>query len=259
MKTTRSLLIFAIILCASSASQLLAQGYYWESTMSGGPMTEHTTKYYMMPKIIKVEQEGMGQETIVTDLTKKIILRIHDADKTYSLMTFDEMTARMKQMSGDAGAKMEELRAKMKEMPEDQRKMIEKMMGPMAADSGNIEIKKTNEKKTIAGLACTKAEIVQGDKPLMTVWTTKDLKGFSKLRADWEEFSQRMTEQMPGKMGRGIAAGMKMLDGFPMQTEIGDIVSTVTKIEPRSTPASAFEAPADYKKIDEPLFENKMK
>ena len=257
MKTTRSLIVLTAIFCAAFSPRLFGQGYYWESTISGGPAGEQTVKNYMMPKLFKVVQTGTGQGTIITNLQKKIILRVHDADKTYSEMTFAEMEAAMKKMGGQADAKMEELQAKMKEMPEEQRKMMEKMMGPMAGGGGAVEVKKSEETKTIAGHPCTKFEIVQGERTIMTIWATKDLKGFGTMRTDWEELSRRMTEQMPGQMGKGIAAGMKKIDGFPMQTEIGPMISTVTKIEQRSTPASAFEAPAGYKKINEPLFEKK--
>lgn len=255
MKTTQRFLVLAAVFCAVFSTPLFAQGFYWESSVSGAPGGERSAKNYMMPKMFKMVQEG--QETIITDLDKKLVIRVHDADKTYSVMTFDEMEARMKQAGGGTDARMEEMQAKMKEMPEEQRKMMEKMMGPMAGGGGPIEVKKSAEKKTIAGYVCTKFEIIQGERPIMAVWATKDVKGFGTMRNDWEEFSRRMTEQIPGKMGKGIAAGMKKIDGFPMETEIGPVVSTVTKIEQRSTPASAFAAPAGYTKVDDPLLKAK--
>jgi hypothetical protein len=249
MKTTRSFLVLALFLFVSMSSRLSAQGFYWESTMSGGPMGDHVSKNYMMPKMFKVDQDG--QQSIITNLDKKMVFIVNHQQKTYSEMTFDSMQARMKQAGGANEARMEELQAKMKDMPEEQRKMMEKMMGPMAGGQGSVEVRKTDSTKTIAGLSCTKFDIIQGEKTIMTVWATTGIKGFNKLRADWEEFSARMTDQMPGQMGKSIAAGMKKIEGFPMETQIGGIVNTVTKIEQRSTPASVFTVPSDYTKTVE--------
>jgi Domain of unknown function (DUF4412) len=222
-------------------------------------MGDRTSKNYMMPKLFKIEQDGPGRETIITNLQKKILLRIHDADKTYSEMTFDTVEARMKKLGGANDARMAQLQEKMKEMPEEQRKMVEKMMGPAMGDAGTTEVKRSDETRIIAGHSCTKFEIIQAGKTVMTVWATQELKGFGTMSSDWEEFSRRMTEQMPGIMGKGIAAGMKKIGGFPMETQIGEIVTTVTRIEPRSIPASAFEAPAGYKKVDDTLFRKQRK
>jgi hypothetical protein len=250
MKTTRSFLALALILFVSMSSRICAQGFYWESTMAGGPMGDHVSKNYMMPKMFKVDQDD--KQSIITNLEKKMIVIVNHQQKTYSEMTFDSMQARMKKMSGANDARMEELQAKMKDMPEEQRKMMEKMLGPMAAGSSPVEVKKTDSTKTIAGLSCTKYDIIQGEKTIMTVWATTGIKGFNKVRTDWEAFSKQMTDQMPGQMGKNIAVGMKKIEGFPMETQLGDIVTTVTKIEQRSTPASVFTVPADYTKTEEP-------
>jgi hypothetical protein len=262
MKALRIIRIaaFALAFAALSSSIALAQGFYWESMNSGGPSGEHVSKTYMMPRIFKIEQGSGKLSAMIVDLDKKLVITINNTDKTYSETTFDEMEARMKQLGEESEAKMAELKEKMKTMPEEQRKMMEKMMGPMAGGgTGAIEVKKTGEKKAILGYSCTEANVMQGDTKILTVWVTKSVKGFDKLRADWEEFSQRMAAQMPGKFGKTIAEGMKKIDGFPMETDMGDIVSKVTKLEARSIPASTFAVPEGYKKVSEPMFRKKEK
>ena len=50
--------------------------------------------------------------------------------------------------------------------------------------------------------------------------------------------------------GPGMAEAYKNSDGFPIQTEMGHgMMTTVTKIERRSAPASEFEIPSGYTKV----------
>ena len=52
-----------------------------------------------------------------------------------------------------------------------------------------------------------------------------------------------------GRWGGRLAAAMENLDGFPMETIIGGMSSTVTKVEKKAIPASEFEIPAGYTKV----------
>ena len=257
MKPSRFFTFIVVSLSFVITSTLHAQGFYWESTMSGGPGGERVSKNYMMPHLFKVEEGSDKHTSMIVNTDKKILLTMNDADKTYSETTFDEMEARMKKMSGESDAKIEALKERLKAMPAEQRKMMEKMMGQSEGASEAIEIKNTGEKKTILGYECVKMEVRQEGETVLSVWASSAVKGFDKLKGDWEEFSRRMTPQMPGKMGKAIVEGMKKIEGFPMQTEIGTIVSTITKLEPRAIPASVFDVPAKYKKIKEPMFETK--
>jgi hypothetical protein len=51
---------------------------------------------------------------------------------------------------------------------------------------------------------------------------------------------------------------LKNIDGFPMQTEMGDMLKeVVTKVERRSIAASEFEIPEGYKKLESPMMRGK--
>lgn len=235
------------------------QGAYWESTTSGGVLGDktRTEKMYYIPKKFKSESEDGN--AMILRLDKQVLYSVNGKEKTYWEMTFEEMEAMMKK----SGAKMDDAMAKMQKklesMPEAQRKMVEKMMKgripSKESDDSNIEVTNTGEKKSISGYSCTKYVMKQDGKELMTIWATKDAKPFEEMRKDFEEFQKRMMAMNPMMM-KGIVAKMSTIDGFPVETELGKgMKHVVTKIEKRSTPASAFEIPAGYTKVKPPAME----
>ena len=231
------------------------QGMYWETKMTGHGQ-ESMTKMYAMPKMFKT-MESEGGDAVIVRLDKELIYQINAKEKTYSEMTFVELETMMKKMGGKMDDAMAQMQEKMKDMPEEQRKMMEQMMGsrmPGKKDAA-VDVKNAGEKKSISGFSCTKYVVNQDGKEAMTVWATKDVKDFGALRKDWEEFSKRIMAMNPMGM-KGLAEGMKKVDGFPIQTDMSQGISTlVTKVEKRSTPASEFTVPAGYKKVDSKMME----
>ena len=237
------------------AASVLAQGLYTESSSSGGPLGDKArlTKAYMMPKMYR--HDGEDGQAVIVRLDKERFYMINPAEKTYSETTFAEMEEGMKKAGEQMDKRTAEMQEKMKDMPEEQRKMVEKMMGGMMGGKGKgakIEVTGPGEKKTINGYACAKYQANSDGKEMLTMWTTKDVKGFEALRGDWEEFSRRMVSLSPIG-GKGIAEAFRKIEGFPLQTEMMGVTTVVTKIEKRSTPASMFEVPAGYTKTDSPL------
>jgi len=231
------------------AAGAVAQGLYWESVMTGGPIGERTEQMWAVPKKMKGVTKENG-ETFIVRLDKELFITIDPKEKTYTEMTFAEMEAMMKK----AGSQMDEMQKKLAEMPEEQRKMMEQMMGDKmggmkASKDAKVDVKNTGDKKTISGFSCTKFVATQDGKDVMTLWVTKDVSGFDAMRKDWEEFSKRMMALNP-MGGKGLGEAFKKIDGFPIQTEMGHgMTSTVTKIEKKTAPASEFEVPAGYKKV----------
>lgn len=249
---TRYGVLAAALLVAAS---VFAQGLYTESSSSGGPLGDKArlAKSYMMPKMYR--HEGDDGQAVIIRLDKELFYIVNPAEKTYSEMTFKEMEEGMKKAGEKMDKRMTEMQEKMKDMPEEQRKMIEKMMGPTGAGKGKaekVEVTGPGEKKTINGYVCAKYTAASDGKDLLTMWTSKDVKGFESLRGDWEEFSRRMVSLSPIG-GKGIAEAFRKIQGFPLQTEMMGVTTVVTKIEKRSTPASQFEIPEGYTKTDSPL------
>jgi hypothetical protein len=54
---------------------------------------------------------------------------------------------------------------------------------------------------------------------------------------------------MMPRVGTARMEGMKNLDGFPIQTEIMGITSTVSRIEKKTSSSGEFEVPANFKKV----------
>ncbi len=244
---------FAAFACALTlAGSAWGQGLYWQSKTTG-TVGEYMSETWAVPKKMKIVQLGKYPTISIVRLDKEVMWQLNAAKKTYSEMTF----AQMENVARKAGGKMDAATAKMQEqmknMSEEEKKMMEKMMGgkmPGAAGqkAAAVEVTNTGERKTINGFATTKYTVQQGDQSVMTLWVTKDIKGFEELRKDWQSFSRRMAAMAP--QGRGMADAYKNIDGFPVQTEMGQgIVTTVTKVERRSAPAGEFEIPSGYTKV----------
>jgi len=253
MKSVRKIFaVLAMTLFFVLSTILQAQGFYWETTVTGAPGGDHLSRNYMTPRMFKVEHEDKDKTASIVNLDKKLFITINGDDEEYSEVTFDEMEAHMKK----AEAKMAEAQKSFSEMPEAQRKMMEKMMGSMAGGDSPITIKGSAEKKTLLGYTCGKVDVQQGDKTIITLWVTKAVPGFARIRPQWEEFSRRMVGSMPGNFAKGMIEAMKKVEGFPLETKLGDIVSTITKLDERAIPASTFDVPAGYEKVKSELLKD---
>ena len=244
MKTTLSRLIqlcalVVVIVVASSA-----QGLHWKTTTTAMGK-EMKNEFFAMPKMMKtVSEDG---EVMLLRVDRKVIYTVNAKEKQYSETTFKEVDSLLGKMAVRTNAASEKMKEQMKNMPEAQRKMMEQMMGGPGKDAPAVT-KNTGEEKKIAGNNCTKYIIMQGEKEVITVWETQDVKEFVGMRKDFEEFSKRMMGRMPG-MGAAIEELMK-LQGFAMETQYGTMMTqTVTSMEKRTTPASEYEVPSGYTKV----------
>jgi hypothetical protein len=232
------------VLTIAAFGIVFGQGLYWESTtmvpIANGKEIHSTSSY--RPHMFKQSSEN---SISIFRLDKEMMYLIDNQKKEYSEMTFVEMEAYAKK----ANKKLEKMNEQLKNMPPEQRKMMEQMMGnaSMGGQNTKIDVIKTAEKKTIGGYACIKYAIKESGKEIGSMWTTTSVPDFSGMQKDFKEFSQRMAAQMP-KAGEMVEA-MKKVDGFPVQTTISGITTTVTKVEKKVVVAGEFEVPAGYKKV----------
>jgi hypothetical protein len=244
------------LLAGCIAITAFGQGLYWQSKTTG-TVGEFSSETFVIPKKMKVVNEGDDGSIIIVRLDRELIWTVHPQKKEYSEMTFAQMEEVAKKAGGKMDAAMAKMREEMRNMPEEQRKMMEKMMGDkmpgMLAESDTpVQVDKTAEKKSIAGFSCVKYVVRRGDQVLSTLWVTKDVKGFSEVAEDWKAFSRRMAA-LAQRFGKELAEATKQIDGFPMQSEVGGVVTTVTKLERRATPAGEFDIPSGYKKVKSDL------
>ncbi len=257
-KINKAYVILAILLF--SAGYCSAQGLYWESKISGGPMGDNAkeSKFYYMPKMFKSLDVEKNEATIFR-LDKKLFVTIDYEEKVYSELTFDEMDSVMTKMSVKMDSKMAELQKQMESMPEEQRKMMEKMLGdkmPGFKKDPKVEVEKTEETQKIAGYNCTKFIVKMDDKDFMNVWTTQAVHTMGLMKDDMKEYSLKMAQSMPMN-GGAIAKAFQKIDGFPMLTEVMGVNNIVTKIEKKNTEAAEFEVPDGFKKEKSPLLDMK--
>jgi hypothetical protein len=231
------------------------QELYWESTtvtkIAGATEMHHSSCY--RPQMFK---QWSDKDATIFRLDKEIIYTIDNTRKEYSEMTFSEMEAMAKKASGEMDAQMAEMKKQLAEMPAEQREAMEKMMGGMmkgGSEEAKLDVTKTGETKTISGYKCIKYLIKENDKEFGTLWTTTAVPDFSAMQNDFKAFSQRMAS-LTTMRGSQMAAAMKKIEGFPIQTVIAGMTMTVTKFEKRSIAAGEFDVPSGYKKVKSESF-----
>lgn len=241
MKRPGLYLTICILMLASMVSSADAQGLYWEQTVTApGMEKEIHSKGVVMPMKLKTTSDDEGEGVIIRS-DKEIIYVVNGKEKTYSEMTFKEFEAQMSQM----GEKMKELQEQMKGMSPEERKMFEGMMGGMGQEK-DYTIKRTKEKKKVAGYSCEKVLLLDGAKEMGEFWITKDIGSMKEFAKDWVKLMGKMVQGPMAKAYRKIAE----LDGFAMETKLGGMTSTTTKLEKRAIKADEFELPAGYKKVE---------
>ncbi len=238
-KTSRGLLFLIVLagIIGLALGQALAQGLYWEQTATtpmGGKAAEFHTKGYLKPMKLKTVSDEGNQGAIIRS-DKEIIYIVNMKDKTYSEMTFKEMESQMSK----ASEKMKQMQEKLKDMPPEQRKMIEGMMGEK-----EYQLKKTGEKKNVAGFSCEKVVMSAGDNDVAEFWITKQIGSMKDYAKDWSKLMDKMAKGPLAKMYRKLAE----LDGFVMESKFSGVTVTTTKLEKRSVADSEFEVPAGYTK-----------
>jgi len=252
MKNTRLQIIMMISIALMSFSIAVGQSLVWESTTvipAAGNMKINSTSYYR-PQMFK---QGSENSMIIFRIDKEVMYQVNNLKKEYSEMTFTELEAYTKKSSAKLDGRMAEMKKQLEKMPPEQRKAMETMMGNQAmagTSQSTIEVLKTAEKKTISSYACVKYVLQEDGKETGSVWTTTAIPDFKGMQKDFKDFSQRMAAQMPRNGGQ-MAAAMAKIDGFPIETTIAGMTTTVTKIEKKSVAVSEFEVPAGYKKVEQ--------
>jgi GLPGLI family protein len=228
-----------------SANVAAAQGLYWESTTTGMGGQPHTAQFYAIPKMFKIVQSD--GHTVILRVDQDKLFTVDNQKKTYREMSLAELESAAKAAGGQMEAARAQMQQRMKDLPPEQRAMMEKMMPNLpGANAAPVAVKNTGETKSISSYTCTKYVATEGDKTVLVAWTTKDVPGFAGLRDDWVKLQKRMAS-MDRLSGSATADAYAQIEGFPMETEVGQMKTVVTKVEARAAPASEFEVPAGYK------------
>ena len=194
------------------------------------------------------------------------MIMLDDKNKQYREMTKEEM----KKMAEQGAAMMARMREQMKNMKPEQRAEMERVMGKsmpggLGAMDGKpdvYEAKNLGKGATVEGRQCQLWTMMRNGQPFteMCVVPFGSLPGsedFGKAFKGMQEAFGDMAKSMPG--AEQTAKAYSDIKGYPVRTRYYDgsgkfrpEESILTKWVTEAIPASAFEVPAGYKKMQMP-------
>jgi len=204
-----------------------------------------------------------GDSDVIIDAKTGSMITLDNKKKTYYVTTrkdMDELAAKMKERMNSP--EMKKAQEQMKNLPPEQRKQMEAAMGSMFA----FDVQKTGTSRKIAGYNCDDWIVTMGRMTRTEECITNEVKFPVQAWDMYRNFADSMKTMM-GAMGPMAASMDKMqeqfkkMKGFPLATKTTvDVMgrksvtsSEVTEIKHGSIPASAWDVPAGYAKIDNPM------
>jgi hypothetical protein len=235
-----------LLACAIAAPAFAGDLTIVSKTTTTGPTAKTgTSTMYMTAAKILMQQD---RSNVLVDLASGTFTFIDPEKKQYWTMTKEDMEAMNKAMS-----------AKMAEMQKDPRAaaMMQNIMGTM----GTAKLETGTQTKMIAGYSCTQYTLTMGETVKMVYWTTTALQSpvspeqfynaetgmlranpmFSRMSAVFDEMK---------KMKDVPLATTTMMAMGPMHVENS---SEATEVRTSAIPASTFEVPKDFQKVDSPM------
>ena len=231
---------FAISALAFAASAASAQDLTITYRMGDGQTASH---YFTKDRV----RMSTGRTDTIVDLASGRIVSLDNEKKQYFEMTIDEIEAAMK----GASAQMEQAMA---QVPPAMRAQMEKMMGGAAAE---VTLTKGGT-KTIAGYSCQLYTITMGQNVSQeSCHTTAITPPF-----DPGAFKKLSRASMPMMQGADkFVAKLSEIQGLSLMENTTmsmmgrkNVVSMeATEVKKGPVPASVFDMPAGYKKVESPL------
>lgn len=222
-------------------------------TTNGSPAGTSTD--YMSADHIRHSQ-SQGTDMII-DLKSAVMTHIDSKTKTYYVVTKQDMEA---------------MQAKMNERMSDPKvkQAMAAMQGMSSSMASSTEVKDTGASRVVAGFSCEEWLISMGGMMTMTECVTNNLTYPVQTWAALADFNQSMRKSMGGSMavgansGEDLAAKMKSIKGFPVATsttiDAGVMktitLSEVTSVSHASIPASTWDVPAGFAKVDNPMLKS---
>lgn len=226
-------------------------------TRDGG--APETTTSYLSSERIRMAH-GDSREAII-DYKLGQMISIDNKKKTYSVMTekdMDEWAAKMQEQMNSP--EMRKAREAMKDLPPEQRKAI------ASFGAGMFEVDKVGTSRKIAGYTCENWTIAMGQMSRSEECLTTELKFPVQSFDRYKRYMERMRSLMApmGAMGLDVdemREQFKKMKGYPLAvTTTVDIMgrksvtaSEVVEVKRTPIPASAWELPAGYTKVENPM------
>jgi hypothetical protein len=231
-------------------------------THDGGPAETSTS--YISSDHVRMSQPD-GNEAII-DLKSGQMTVLQGKKKTYYVITRQDMdaaAARVKEQMNSP--EMKKAQEQMNNLPPEQKKQMEAAMGGMFA----YDVQKAGTTRTIAGYKCENWTVTIGQFSKSLQCVTNELKFPAQSMDMYRSYADSMKNMMAamGPMAMNMAAiqeKAKKMKGFPLANATTTNVmgqrsvttSEVTAIREGSIPASTWEIPAGYKKVDNPMMQS---
>jgi Domain of unknown function (DUF4412) len=245
----------------ASALPVLAQDLTIVSKTTADADPPETTTSYLARDHVRIAQ-GAGKELIV-DFKAGQMTTLDRKAKTYYVTTrqdLDELAAKMKAQMDSP--EMKRAREQMDKLSPEERKKVESAMGGMFA----FDVEKLGTKRTIAGYKCEDWKISIGAFSKTEECLTNDLEFPAQAWEMYREFAQSLKTLMGalGPMGinfEKMQEQFKSMKGYPLASMTSVNVmghsttstSEVVEVKRGAIPASAWEIPAGYTKVDNPM------
>ena len=242
---TLSALLFAAATAAASDDLTIVSKH----TLNGKPGGTSTS--YLASDHVRMAQDGSHE--IMIDMTTGLMTTLDGAKKTYFTITKQDM---------------EQFAAKMQEkMNDPEMKKGMEMMGKMSEGmAGSMDVKKTGETRKVAGFSCDEWVITMNEFTTLKECVTSELQYPTQAFDAYKAYSESMKKMMSGfgamaKSGAELAEKMKAMKGYPVATSMKlDVMgqkttseTEVIEVRKGPIPASTWEIPAGYTKIDNPM------
>lgn len=254
----RSLSLLLFVPCA----QALAQDLTVTSRVTADKKPPKTTVSYLSQDHVRMAQ-GDDKETIV-DFATGQMTTLDEKNHTYYVTTrqdMDQLAAKMKEQMNSP--EMKRAREEMKNVSPEERKKADSAMGGMF---GSFDVKKTGVVRKIAGYRCENWTITMGEISRTEECLTGELQFPKQAWEMYRGFAESMKSLMAslGPMAKGVAQmqeKFKDMKGYPLATTttvsiMGNSITTateVTDVRRGPIPASAWEIPSGYRKVDNPM------
>lgn len=226
-----------------------------------GKPAETTTSYLASDHIRMAQAEG--QEFIMELKTGQMTV-LDGKKKTYYVVTREDMeTLKAKMTERMNSPEMKKAQEQMKSLPPEMQKKMEAMMGGVA---GAIDVQKTGTTRKVAGYTCENWTVNMGGMSKSEECLTSELQFPVQAWDSYRDYAESMKSLMAamGPMAKGMGQAQekfKQMKGFPLANTTTVSVlghsststSEVTEIKKGPIPASAWEIPAGYAKIDNPM------
>jgi Domain of unknown function (DUF4412) len=218
-----------------------------KNTLNGNP-SENTTNY-LSDNRARMEQRG---HDMIIDLTSGTMTILDSRKKTYYTVTkadLDELKARMQEKLSTPEAK----------------KGMEAMQGMSSVMASSIEVKKTGNSRKVGSYSCDEWEITMNAMTTMKECVTSEVKYPAHAYEAFRKLSASMSAMNPfapaPKPGESLGEKMAAIKGYPVATSmVIDVMgnktttqSEVISISRAPIPASTWEVPAGYTKVENPM------